>query len=318
MSKISVIVPVYNVEKFIRRCLDSIINQTLKDLEIILVDDGSTDNSGVICDEYAKLDNRITVIHKENGGLSSARNIGLDFAKGDWIAFVDSDDYIDYKMYEVLYKNAEKNNCDISVCYFEYINQKGISLYNANKKLGINGIYDENEFLSFLYKNSETNLICVCVWNKLYKKEIFRELRFKEIIHEDEEILNRIYLNKHFIYVTELPLYKYVQNSNSIVNKPITQKNFVSLDILYDRINIFRKKNMNLYINALINYCELNIQFYHNSRKLRFEYKKYKRDFNNLIFIVLKNKKIKNKTKLRYIIYYVKPRLYGLLFYNGL
>ena len=244
-KSISVIVPVYNVELYIDRCLNSIINQTFKDIEIILVDDGSTDSSGKICDHYKDIDERVIVIHKENGGLSSAKNIGLDIATGDWIAFVDSDDYIDYKMYEVLYKNAEKNNCDISVCYFEYINQKGISLYNANKKLGINGIYDENEFLSFLYKNSETNLICICVWNKLYKKEIFRELRFKEIIHEDEEILNRIYLNKHFIYVTELPLYKYVQNSNSIVNKPITQKNFVSLDILDDRINIFRKKKMN-------------------------------------------------------------------------
>lgn len=216
--------PVYNVEKFIRRCLDSIINQTMKDLEIILVDDGSTDNSGVICDEYAKLDNRITVIHKENGGVSSARNRGLDVATGEWIAFVDSDDYIDHKMYEILYKNAEKSNCDISVCYFEYINQNGISLYNADKKLVINGIYNENEFLNLLYKNSETNLICVCAWNKLYKKEIFKELRFKEIIHEDEEILNRIYTKKYSIYVTELPLYKYVQNSNSIVNKPITKK----------------------------------------------------------------------------------------------
>ena len=104
MSKISVIVPVYNVEKFIKRCLDSIINQTMRDLEIILVNDGSTDNSGKICDEYAQLDNRITVIHKENGGLSSARNTGLDVATGEWIAFVDSDDYIEKNMYEVLYE----------------------------------------------------------------------------------------------------------------------------------------------------------------------------------------------------------------------
>lgn len=90
------------------------------------------------------------------------------------------------------------------------------------------------------------------------------------------------------------------------------------MDVLYDRINIFRKKNLNLYNNALINYCELNIQFYHNSRALGFEYKKYKRDFNNLMLALLKNKKIKNKTKLRYIIYYVSPRLYELLFYNRL
>ena len=240
--KVSIIMPVYKVEEYVGKAIESIQAQTLTEWEFIIVDDGTPDKSGEICDAYAEKDNRIKVIHKENGGLSSARNVGLDIATGDWIAFVDSDDYIDHKMYDILYKNAEKNNCDISICYFEYINQKGISLYNINKKLGINGIYNENEFLNLLYKNSETNLICVCVWNKLYKKEIFKEQRFKEIIHEDEEIFNRIYRDKHSIYVTELPLYKYVQNSNSIVNKPITQKNFVSLDILYDRINIFRKK----------------------------------------------------------------------------
>ena len=318
MAKISVIVPVYNVEKFIRRCLDSIINQTMKDLEIILVDDGSTDNSGVICDEYAKLDNRITVIHKENGGVSSARNRGLDIATGEWIAFVDSDDYIDNKMYEILYTNAEKNNCDISVCYFEYINQKGISLYNPNKKLGIKGIYNENKFLNLLYENSETNLICICIWNKLYKKDIFEKLRFKEIIHEDEDIFNSIFTHDYSIYVDELPLYKYIQNTNSIMNKPITKKNFVLLDVLYKRIDVFRKKNLYLYSNALINYCELNIKFYHKARDLGFEYKKYKSDFNNLVLVILKNKKIKNKTKLRYVIYYVSPRLYDLILRNRL
>lgn len=313
MAKISVIVAVYNVEKLIKRCLDSIINQTMKDLEIILVDDGSTDNSGKICDEYVKLDKRIIVIHKENSGPGSARNTGIDIATGEWIAFVDSDDYIEKDMYKLLYENAIKYKCDISACYFEYINKDNVSLYNSNRKLGIEGKYNEDEFLKLLYKNSETNLICVCVWNKLYRNTVFKELRFKDIIHEDEEILNNIYRHNYSIYVTELPLYKYFQNVNSIVNTAISKRNFIFLDILYNRINIFQQKNPNLYNNALINYCELNITFYNRAEKLKFNYKKYKKDFNSLIFKIIKNKDIKIKTKLRYCLYYVNPQLYSLL-----
>ena len=116
MKKISVIVPVYNVERYLKRCIESIINQTYKDLEIILVDDGSTDSSGNICDEYKKIDKRISVIHKKNGGLSDARNEGLKVVTGTYIAFVDSDDFLDLDMYEYMQKNIEKENADIVIC----------------------------------------------------------------------------------------------------------------------------------------------------------------------------------------------------------
>ena len=179
MSKISVIVPVYNVEKFIKRCLDSIINQTTKDLEIILVNDGSTDNSGKICDEYAKLDNRITVIHKENGGISSARNIGLDVATGEWIAFVDSDDYIEKDMYEVLYKTAIEKNVDICACFFKYLTVDNKILFNlTQEQLDMNGKYNSKEFLELIYKDEYMNGICVATWNKIYKKNIFTRYRY--------------------------------------------------------------------------------------------------------------------------------------------
>ena len=116
MPKISVIVPVYNVEKYLRKCIESILNQTFREFELILVDDGSTDSSGKICDEYALKDSRIKVIHKENGGASSARNAGLDVAKGEYIGFVDSDDWIEMDMYGELYRLIKENNTDISVC----------------------------------------------------------------------------------------------------------------------------------------------------------------------------------------------------------
>ncbi|WP_227166600.1 glycosyltransferase, partial [Enterococcus faecium] len=114
MCEISIIVPVYKVEKYLRKCVDSILAQTFTDFEVILVDDGSPDNSGKICDEYAEKDNRVRVIHKENGGLSSARNAGIDVARGKYLGFVDSDDYIDEDMYEILYENLKIHDADIS------------------------------------------------------------------------------------------------------------------------------------------------------------------------------------------------------------
>lgn len=128
---ISIIVPVYNVEQYLDDCLISIINQTYKNLEIILIDDGSTDKSGKICDEYAKKDSRIIVIHKENGGVSSARNAGLRIAKGAYIGFVDPDDWIAEDMYEVLYSNAKKYDADVSVCKYKIVKNRRKDNLNA-------------------------------------------------------------------------------------------------------------------------------------------------------------------------------------------
>ena len=116
MPIVSVIVPVFNVEKYLDKCIESLIKQKLKDIEIILVDDGSTDLSGKICDEWKTKDSRIQVIHKKNGGLSDARNVGVELAKGKYIGFVDSDDYVSDDMFQILYQNIEKENADISIC----------------------------------------------------------------------------------------------------------------------------------------------------------------------------------------------------------
>lgn len=124
MPKISIIVPIYNVEKYIEKCIQSILNQTFSDFELILVNDGSTDSCGEICDKYKKLDDRIIVIHKVNGGLSSARNAGIDIARGEYIGFIDSDDYIHEKMYEILYNNAITYNSDIVICKKEMFMKK--------------------------------------------------------------------------------------------------------------------------------------------------------------------------------------------------
>lgn len=195
--KISVIVPVYNVEKYLSRCIDSILAQTFKDFELLLIDDGSKDSSGKICDEYAKKDKHIRVFHKENGGVSSARNLGLDLAVGEWVSFVDADDKIEEKYLSDLIENS--SNVELVICGYKQI---GIS----NKTV----IYNEAVFNMKLYKDqsyfnrSEIEASCLfyCPWRKLFKLELIKSnnIRFDEIMFLGENtcflILYVKYVNK--------------------------------------------------------------------------------------------------------------------------
>ncbi len=210
---ISVIIPVYKVEKYVEKCIQSVINQTYENLQIILVDDGSPDNCGKICDEYAKKDHRIEVIHKSNGGLSDARNKGLEIAKGEYIGFVDSDDYIEADMYEVLYNLLKQYNADVSICNFYTVSQGKISVKNADN--GINE-YNRIEILKeiLLDKNIQSY-----AWNKLYKKELFDEIKYP-IGKKYEDIGTTFFLlekcNK--VVVTGKSEYYYINRQDSIVN----------------------------------------------------------------------------------------------------
>lgn len=210
---ISIIIPVYKVEKYLEKCIQSVINQTYENLQIILVDDGSPDNCGKICDEYAKKDHRIEVIHKSNGGLSDARNKGLEIAKGEYIGFVDSDDYIEADMYEVLYNLLKQYNADVSICNFYTVSQEKIAIKNAD-----NGIkeYTRIEILKEILLD---NNIQSYAWNKLYKKDLFDEIKYP-VGKKYEDIGTTFYLlekcNK--VVVTGKPEYYYINRQGSIVN----------------------------------------------------------------------------------------------------
>lgn len=149
---ISIIVPVYNVERYLNKCLDSIIHQTYNNLEIVLVDDGSTDWSGLICDAYATKDNRVTVIHKENNGLSAARNIGLEYSHGELIGFVDSDDYVDRQMYEILLRQLEEDKSDIAICDYMRVDESYSAPENKVKTLVSSKCFSRGEFIDELLK----------------------------------------------------------------------------------------------------------------------------------------------------------------------
>lgn len=171
---VSVIVAVYNIEEYLPRCLESILAQTYKNLEIILVDDGSADHSGSICDAYAKKDERITVIHKKNGGLSDARNAGLEEASGDYIGFVDGDDWIEEDMYRAMYYACEKENAQIAACRYKQITRTGVVDASTGKSVSLS----KREALEIYICGDERYLIYNSVWSKLFARKLIEGMRF--------------------------------------------------------------------------------------------------------------------------------------------
>lgn len=211
MEKISIIVPIYNVEKYLKQCIDSIIAQTYTNIEIILVDDGSPDNSGNICDEYAKKDCRIKVIHKQNGGLSDARNAGIKVASGELIGFVDSDDYIANDMYELLYNNLKKENAQISCC------NRYICYKNKNTIYGINNFYEVMDSMRAIELMCTYGYIGFSAYTKLYKKELFDNIKFpKGKVCEDMFIMYKLFDLANVIVYDANPKYYYIQRKGSI------------------------------------------------------------------------------------------------------
>lgn len=204
---ISIIVPVYRVEPYLRKCIDSILEQTYKDLEILLIDDGSPDQCGIICDEYAQKDIRIRVFHTENRGLASARNLGLDNARGDYIGFVDADDWIEPDLYEVLIDKIQ--DADISACGFWYEYQNKQRKWNYSQETAFSGVEALRALINGDLKNT--------VWSKLYRKECWAAIRFPEgRVHEDIATTYRILLKEYKVVSTPSYLYHYRQRDDSI------------------------------------------------------------------------------------------------------
>lgn len=294
---VSIIVPIYNVEDFLKRCIDSIIGQTYKNLEIILVDDGSPDNCPNICDEYAKKDERIKVIHKKNGGLSSARNAGLKVFQGDYVCFIDSDDYINKDMINILLNNLKKTKSDLSVCSFKKVNNSQyffINIENQNIKE-----FNKNECFNNLYNklSNETEIVC----NKLYKRKLWDNLSFTETkIHEDAFIIHHIINKCKKVVYTDLELYYYFNRENSIM-KTFNLKRLDSIDALNDRRIFFKSINESeLYYKSCICYLKLicfiyiDVDKYSKDKKVKIQLKNrflssYK-EINKEIKIPLRNK----------------------------
>ena len=237
MPKISVIVPVYKVEPYLRRCVDSILAQTYKDYEIILVDDGSPDSCGQICDEYAKKFENIRVIHKENCGLSSARNAGIDlaFAESDslWLTFIDSDDYIHPRYLELLFKAIVENCTQISAC--AYVETDDIKPINEKITEDVDIITPESFWLC---KRASYSVVAVC---KLYKKDLFENIRYPVgKLHEDEFTTHKLLFSCEKITYNSSELYYYYQNPNSIMGSSWSPRHLDGIEAVEEQLSFFK------------------------------------------------------------------------------
>lgn len=248
MDKIvSVIVPVYNVERYLEQCLDSIIKQTYRSLEIIIVNDGSTDGSGEIASRYAGKDDRVVLLEKENGGLSDARNYGLDRATGDYVMFVDSDDYIEADMVEYLLRAMQKACAEMAVCGYRLVGEDGEELPDRE-------IFPKEKVVSsreyWKVYHEEAYIYGVVAWNKLYHKAVFDRIRFPAgKIHEDEFILHKLVYSAGRIVCCPEKKYHYRQRKGSIMSLGSRGRNqdFFSADALQAfliRLEFFMKKEM--------------------------------------------------------------------------
>lgn len=252
--KISVIVPVYKVEQYLNRCIQSIVNQSYNDLEIVLVDDGSPDECPAICDSWAERDQRIKVIHKENGGLSSARNAGLDIATGDYIAFVDSDDYAASNMFEIMLDAAIRNNVDVACCgrvrvstaskveMFTLPEEQVFTGEEAIKQLLIGGAIEE------------------AAWDKLYKADIFDKRRFPdgEINEDIVQTIEILGACRQIVHVGRA-LYYYCENKNSITTSKYNHRKMICikhLDQIANYLNKSYPQSLQYFYALELRYCQ--------------------------------------------------------------
>ena len=234
---ISVIVPVYNVERYLRRCVDSILHQTYRNLEVLLVDDGSTDASGAICDEYAAQEERVTAVHQKNGGLSAARNAGLERAQGTYLCFVDSDDFLDSRMLETLCRDLQEKDADVAVVGFRMFEREE-ELAPAELAVPVQCMTGREAIRNTLVSDELGDF----AWNKLYKRELFRDIRYPlGRMMEDQGTTYRIFQQCSKVVYRPVPLYYYYQRPDSILHRRNMKFYEDKLDMGYQKYQAIRE-----------------------------------------------------------------------------
>ena len=313
MDQISIVIPVYNVENCLSYCVESLRQQTYKNIEIILVDDGSTDSSGEICDQYAREDNRIKVLHIENGGLSNARNTGVKESSTDWIVFIDSDDYYDHRAIEFLVKLRDKYRVDlvatpvIEVRNYENSDFLGDFREKYSRKL------DRRTALEQMFYG---NYVGTHSGGKLYKKEILLRFPYPNgMLYEDLSLAYEHIASCENIAVSALNLYKYYRRPGSIVNSKYSDRlldfykamewnrSYIERDYPNDK-EMRRALNVRYVFNGLhIVHAMLSSDMYAEVNKIRKEYIQYFKD-------VILNSNVTRKNKVKYLMFLVSPKLY--------
>ena len=313
---ISVIIPIYNVETYLRKSIESILAQTYTNLEIILIDDGSTDKSGEICDEYVKKDSRIKVWHQNNQGIASVRNKGIVEATGKYIFWMDSDDYVSKNIIKELYLKLIEYEADMSICsYIQGFKRDHI----FEKKEGNIEIIDAKTGLEWIYKSQKFSFIMVAAWAKLIKKSLYEGLSYPEgKVFEDIYMSHYLISRCHRIVYNDLEMYYYYQSPDSILRKKLYREKLDYLGAFEDRIHFFKE-------NKLLELAECaRVQYLH---ALTWEYSRakdilhdkemviyIKQKYRNYYKFGIENKNVKHETKMYMFCFYIWP--FGQNFMN--
>lgn len=289
MAIISVIVPVYNAEQYLDRCVQSIVSQTFSDLEIILIDDGSKDNSGTLCDMWAKKDSRIHVIHQKNAGAGAARNRGLSIATGEYIGFVDSDDWIDLCMYAVLYKELRRNHADVAMANMKSSRSDSSKVKKSNTQYDVI-IKNKDDMLHWFFRvngeSSSINSMCI----KLISKKVLSSFSFKEgTICEDVYASFYTIMHAEKTVFIDKAYYNYFQNNHGVTKSQVTEKD---LEYIRTYKNIYEEIGTSypsLSEVAYLNYLRANFTILTKMRLYGYDHRKLGQEYREIKFFVRKN-----------------------------
>ena len=318
---ISIIIPVYNVINYLDRCVESVLQQSYADLEVILVDDGSTDGSEKKCDRWAEKDARVKVIHKENGGVSEARNAGLDAATGEYLGFVDSDDYLAADMYEKLYLALKESIADVSICNFLFVDDRGTPLAEERNL----GLPIQNEVISgldVLQKMHTLNrgIFYVFSWNKLYRRQLFSDIRFPAgKLSEDSVVALRLLENcERVACITDVG-YFYVQRTGSYMHNRSCMSYLHEAEARFEHMRFFYDRG--LYRCAGHAYCDAGYKLHEAYARLK-TMPEYTAELDEAFQTYRENAHLREyctpKEKLQSTVIYYSPRLYHFIFHNPL
>lgn len=310
--KISIIIPVYNVDIYLTRCIDSVLSQSFSNFELILINDGSTDQSGEICNKYAARDNRIIVIHNPNSGVSAARNYGIYLAKGEFITFIDSDDYVEKNLLKVLYDLVTKNQCDMGMCSYKLIYDDKFIDRGTNKWR----MYDKKEACKLFFCDQQP-FAPSYTWGKMIKRDLFEDIKFREDIFlmEDTLLNTEIMLRcNNGIIATEQTLYNYVQRDGSASNS-FNERRITSFYALEELLKLAKSVSPIYEQRFLKVYAKLNLGILQDIIKYGFSdykdsYMEISKGLNKNFSKIMKSSSISHKNKIHLLILKLNPYLY--------
>lgn len=315
MPVLSIIVPVYNSEKYLSRCINSILRQTFMDFELILVDDGSTDHSGKIIDDYVSQDNRIIGLHQRNEGVGGARNNGISHAKGELVGFIDSDDYIEDTMYQKLVDVIYRENVDISasgICLkgFDSIDEQSVC-YSKN---GIN-IISTNELMEDIVncENPQKAILLQSLVNKVFRIRVLKDIVFTGTFCEDCDAISSICSNSYSIGFINTALYYYVNNSSSLIHTSNDEKRVRILDVFRHRVDLF--SDSMIVDKSKEQYCTSYLYYYVNLYKKGTDIRsKYEAFFLRYVHELFRKGRCGTKLLVKSIIYRISSKMYYMIF----